>query len=44
MRELSATYGARIYQLTMRYVPNHEDAEGIRQDVLLRVFQKIGLF
>ena len=44
MVELSATYGSRIYQLAMRHVRNHEDAEEIRQDVLLRVFRKIDLF
>ena len=25
--ELAATYRARIYQLALRYVKNHEDAE-----------------
>ncbi len=44
MRELEATYGSKIYQLAMRYLRNHEDAEEVRQDVLLRVFQKIGAF
>ncbi len=44
MRELEATYGSKIYQLAMRYMRNHEDAEEVRQDVLLRVFQKFGAF
>ncbi len=44
MPELEATYGSKIYQLAMRYMRNHEDAEELRQDVLLRVFQKIGAF
>ncbi len=44
MRELEATYGSKIYQLAMRYLRNHEDAEEVCQDVLLRVFQKIGTF
>ena len=44
MPELEATYGARIYQLAMRYMRNHEDAEEVRQDVLMRVHQKIGAF
>ena len=44
MRELSVTYGSKIYRLALRYMCNHEDAEEIRQDVLLRVFRKIDLF
>ena len=44
VRELSATYGSRIHQLALRYVRNHQDAEEIRKDVLLRVFRKIDLF
>ena len=44
MPELEASYGSKIYQLAMRYMRNHEDAEEVRQDVLLRVFQKIGAF
>ncbi len=44
MPELEATYGSKIYQLAMRYMRNHEDAEEVRQDVLLRIFQKISAF
>ena len=44
MPELQTTYGARIYQLAFRYMKNREDAEEVRQDVLLRVFRKIDAF
>ena len=44
LAELSAAYGARIYQLAFRYMRNHEDAEEVVQDVLLKVFRKIELF
>ena len=42
--ELQTAYGARIYQLAFRYMKNHEDAEEVMQDVLLRVFRKIDAF
>ena len=42
--ELAAAYGAKIYQLAFRYLKNHEDAEEIAQDVLLKVYQKIEAF
>ncbi len=41
---LSSLYGAKIYQLAFRYMRNHEDAEEVVQDVLLKVFRKIELF
>ena len=44
LAELSSLYGARIYQLAFRYMRNHEDAEEVVQDVLLKVFRKIALF
>ena len=44
LAELSSLYGARIYQLAFRYMRNHEDAEEVVQDVLLKVFRKIELF
>ena len=34
----------RIFQLAFRYVRNHEDAEEVVQDVLLKVFRKIDAF
>ena len=42
--DLSSTYGAKIYQLAFRYLRNHEDAEEVAQDVLLKVYQKIDAF
>ena len=44
LADLSSLYGARIYQLAFRYMRNHEDAEEVVQDVLLKVFRKIELF
>ena len=44
LAELSSLYGAKIYQLAFRYMRNHEDAEEVVQDVLLKVFRKIELF
>ena len=44
MPDLEATYGGRVFQLALRYMKNREDAEEVTQDVLLRVFQKIGAF
>jgi RNA polymerase sigma-70 factor, ECF subfamily len=42
--ELVDTYGQRIYQLALRYVRNREDAEEVTQDVLFKVFRKVGAF
>jgi RNA polymerase sigma-70 factor (ECF subfamily) len=42
--DLSASYGAKIYQLAFRYLRNREDAEEVAQDVLLKVYQKIDAF
>src|SRR5947208_1977811 len=42
--ELAATYGPRIQQLAFRYVKNHEDAEEVTQDVLMKVYRKVGAF
>jgi RNA polymerase sigma-70 factor (ECF subfamily) len=44
LAELSSIYGSRIFQLAFRYVRNHEDAEEVVQDVLLKVFHKIDAF
>ena len=44
MSDLERMYQARIYRLAYRYMKNHEDAEEVTQDVLFRVFQKIGTF
>ena len=42
--ELAATYRARIYQLALRYVKNHEDAEEVAQDVLMKIYRSVGSF
>jgi len=42
--ELARTYGSRVFQLAFRYVKNHEDAEEVTQDVLLKVARKIDAF
>ena len=42
--ELASLYGHKIYQLAFRYMRNHEDAEEVVQDVLLKVFRKIDAF
>jgi len=42
--DLSASFGAKIYQLAFRYLKNREDAEEVAQDVLLKVYQKIDAF
>lgn len=44
LAELSSLYSARIFQLAFRYMRNHEDAEEVVQDVLLKVFRKIDMF
>jgi RNA polymerase sigma-70 factor, ECF subfamily len=42
--ELADLYGSKIYQLAFRYLRNKEDAEEVTQDVLLKVFRKVGAF
>ena len=42
--ELVSAYRARIYQLALRYVRNHEDAEEVAQDVLVKVWRSVGSF
>jgi RNA polymerase sigma-70 factor, ECF subfamily len=42
--DLSASFGAKIYQLAFRYLKNKEDAEEVAQDVLLKVYHKIDAF
>lgn len=42
--DLSNSYGAKVYQLALRYLRNREDAEEVAQDVLLKVYQKIDTF
>jgi RNA polymerase sigma-70 factor (ECF subfamily) len=42
--DLADTYGSKVYQLAFRYLRNNEDAEEITQDVLYKVYRKIGDF
>jgi RNA polymerase sigma-70 factor (ECF subfamily) len=44
VHELAERYGPRIYQLAFRQMKNREDAEEVAQDVLLKVYRKIGAF
>jgi RNA polymerase sigma-70 factor (ECF subfamily) len=44
LAELSKLYGQKIFQLAFRYLRNHEDAEEVVQDVLLKVFRRIEAF
>lgn len=44
MAELADLYGSKIYQLAFRYLRNKEDAEEITQDVLFKVYRKVGAF
>jgi RNA polymerase sigma-70 factor (ECF subfamily) len=42
--ELASTYGPRIFQLAVRCLKNHEDAEELTQDVLWTVWRRIRTF
>src|SRR5262245_30574666 len=44
MTALADTYSSKIYQLAFRYLRNKEDAEEITQDVLFKVYRKVGAF
>ena len=44
LAELESVYGHKIFQLAFRHLRNHEDAEEVVQDVLLKVFRKIDMF
>jgi len=44
MAELAETYGSKVYQLAFRYLRNKEDAEEVVQDVLFKVYRKVGAF
>ena len=44
VRELADRYSHRIFQMAMRHMKNREDAEEVTQDVLLKVYRKIGKF
>jgi RNA polymerase sigma-70 factor (ECF subfamily) len=42
--DLADVFSARIYQLAFRYLRNREDAEEVTQDVLYKVYRKVGAF
>lgn len=44
LSDLSDAYGSKIYQLAFRYLRNNEDAEEVTQDVLFKVYRKVGEF
>jgi RNA polymerase sigma-70 factor (ECF subfamily) len=44
LAELAAAYRSKIYQLAFRYLRNKEDAEEVVQDVLYKVYRKVGSF
>jgi RNA polymerase sigma-70 factor (ECF subfamily) len=44
VHELAERYSSRIYQLAMRHMKNREDAEEVTQDVLMKVYRKVGAF
>src|ERR1700694_4733749 len=44
LSDLAEAYGSKIYQLAFRYLRNKEDAEEITQDVLFKVYRKVGAF
>jgi RNA polymerase sigma-70 factor (ECF subfamily) len=44
VQDLADRYGARIYQLALRHMKNREDAEEVTQDVLMKVYRKVGNF
>jgi RNA polymerase sigma-70 factor (ECF subfamily) len=44
VHELAERFGPMIYQLALRQMKNPEDAEEVTQDVLVKVYRKIGAF
>jgi len=44
LSDLADPYGTKIYQLAFRYLRNKEDAEEVTQDVLFKVYRKVGSF
>ena len=44
LADLAGAYSSKIYQLAFRYLRNKEDAEEITQDVLFKVYRKVGAF
>src|SRR5262245_38563701 len=44
LAELADAYRNKIYQLAFRYLRSREDAEEVTQDVLFKVYRKVGEF
>lgn len=44
LAELSDAYRTKIFQLAFRYLRSREDAEEVTQDVLFKVYRKVGEF
>src|SRR5580765_7123921 len=44
LSDLADAYGTKIFQLAFRYLRNKEDAEEVTQDVLFKVYRKVGAF
>lgn len=44
LADLAEAYSSKIYQLAFRYLRNKEDAEEVTQDVLFKVYRKVGEF
>src|SRR6266516_4887593 len=44
LADLAAAYGPKIFQLAFRYLRSREDAEEVTQDVLFKVYRKVGEF
>ncbi len=42
--DLIDAYGSKVFQLALRYLHNKEDAEEVTQDVLYKVYRKVGAF
>jgi len=42
--DLVEAYSSKIYQLAFRYLRSREDAEEVTQDVLYKVYRKVGAF
>src|SRR5216683_8065753 len=44
LADLADAYAGKIHQLAFRYLRNKEDAEEVTQDVLFKVYRKVGAF
>src|SRR5260221_7618008 len=44
LHDLTDAYGSKVYQLAFRHLRNRQDAEEVTQDVLFKVYRKVGEF